>query len=163
VSSARFSPAGKILVIDDDPVVVSALSLVLKSGGYQVFEAGDGPAAFHLARRVRPDLIVLDIFFPPDVSQSGNSWDAFMIIDWFQRMGVIGDTPVIVISGAEPEPFRGRCLAGGVAAFFSKPINTRELLDTIRQILGDRVNRGQLSEHSSHSLKIPSARVQRSI
>jgi CheY-like chemotaxis protein len=93
VNAARNLPAGKILVIDDNPVVPSALSPALKSGGYQVFEAGDVPAAFHLARRIRPDLIVLDIFFPPDVSQSGNSWDAFMIIEWFQRMGVVGDTP----------------------------------------------------------------------
>jgi CheY-like chemotaxis protein len=106
-----------------------------------VFTAGDGPEAFNQARRVRPDLILLDIFFPPDTSQSGNSWDAFMIIDWFQHMGVIGDTPIIVISGAEPEAFRDRCLAGGAAAFFSKPIDTHELLDTIRRILGDRVSR----------------------
>jgi CheY-like chemotaxis protein len=133
-------PAGKILVIDDNPVVLSTLSLALESGGYQVFEADDGPAAFSLARRIRPDLILLDIFFPPDISQSGNSWDAFMIIDWFKRMGVLGDAPVIIISGAEPDQFRDRCLAGGVAAFFSKPINIYELLDTIGKLLGDRMN-----------------------
>jgi CheY-like chemotaxis protein len=163
VNSARHSPAGKILVIDDDPVVLSALSLVLKSGGYQVFEAGDASAAFSLARRIRPDLIMLDIFFPPDAGQSGNAWDAFMIIEWFQRMGVIGDTPIIVISGAEPGPFQDRCLAGGVAAFFSKPVNSGELLDTIRQILGDRVSNYQPGAYSSHSVKMPSARVQRSM
>lgn len=163
MNSARHLPAGKILVIDDDPVVLSALSLVFKARGYQVFEAGDGPAAFSVARRIRPDLIVLDIFFPPDAGQSGNAWDAFMIIEWFQRMGVIEDTPIIVISGVEPGPFHDRCLAGGVAAFFSKPVNPRELLDNIRQILGVRVGKYQPGAHSSHSLKMPSACVQRSM
>jgi CheY-like chemotaxis protein len=163
VNSARHSPAGKILVIDDDPVVLSALSLILKAGGYQVFEAGDAPAAFSLARRIRPDLIVLDIFFPPDAGQSGNAWDAFMIIEWFQRMGVIGDTPIIVISGAEPGPFHARCLAGGVAAFFSKPVNPGELLDTIRQILGDRAGKHQPCTHSRHNWSTPSASAQRSM
>jgi CheY-like chemotaxis protein len=133
-------PAAKILVVDDNQVDRSTLSLLLGAAGYQVFEAGDAPAAFSLARRIRPDLVVLDIFFPPDVSQSGNSWDAFMMIEWFQRMGVIGAAPVIVISGAEPGQFQGRCLAGGVAAFLAKPINSRELLDTIRQLLEDRVS-----------------------
>ena len=128
--------AGKILVIDDDPVAVSALSLVLQSGGYQVFEAGDASAAFSLTRRIRPDLIVLDIFFPPDVNESGNSWDAFMILEWLQRAGAIENTPVVVVTGAEPEPFRDRCLAAGVAAFFTKPVNPRELLDTVRRLVG---------------------------
>jgi CheY-like chemotaxis protein len=163
VNSARHLPAGKILVIDDDPVVLSALSLVLKAEGYQVFEAGDAPAAFSLARRIRPDLIVLDIFFPPDVGQSGNAWDGFMIIEWFRHMGVIGDTPIIIISGAEPGPFHDRCLANGVAAFFSKPVNSGELLDTIGQILGEHVRKYQPGVHSSHSVKMPSARVQRSM
>jgi len=141
VSLASKLTAGKILVIDDNQVIRSTLSFALESGGYAVFTADDGPEAFKLVRRIRPDLILLDIFFPPDTSQSGNSWDAFMIIDWFQHMGVIGHTPIIVISGAEPEKFRDRCLAGGVAAYFSKPIETRELLDTIHQILGGSVNR----------------------
>ena len=93
-----------------------------------------------MVRRIRPDLILLDILFPPDTGQSGNSWDAFMIIDWFQRMGVVGSTPIIVISGAEPEKFRDRCLAGGVAAFLSKSVDTRELLGTIHTILGGQVS-----------------------
>jgi CheY-like chemotaxis protein len=141
VSQTSKLPPGRILVIDDNEVIRSTLSHALSSGGYEVFTAGDGPEAFNQARRLRPDLILLDIFFPPDTSQSGNSWDAFMIIDWFQHMGVIGDTPIIVISGAEPEKFRDRCLASGVAAFFSKPIDICGLLDAIRRILGDSVSR----------------------
>ena len=138
VNSARHLPARKILVIDDNRIDRDVLSRLLGAAGHRVFEAGDGPAAFSLARRVRPELILLDVFFPPDTGQSGNTWDAFMMIDWFRRMGVIEDTPVIVISGAEQADFRDRCLASDVVAFFSKPIIARELLDTVRRVLESR-------------------------
>jgi CheY-like chemotaxis protein len=127
--------AKKILVVDDNPVIVKTLSLVLESKGYEVLTAGDGPEAFSIVRRNEPDLILLDIFFPPDIAQGGNTWDAFLIIDWFRRIGVAGDIPIIIISGAEPEKYKDRCLNAGVEAFFSKPVNVPLLLTTIRGIL----------------------------
>ena len=94
-------PAKKILVVDDDPVILKALSWDLEHAGYEVLTAVDGPDAFAVVRRQRPDLILLDIFFPPDVFQSGNTWDAFLIMQWLQRMGESRNRriPVIVISG----------------------------------------------------------------
>ena len=73
--------------MDDDPVVLKVLSSALKSKGYEVFTAVDGPEAFRCVGRKKPDLILLDIFFPPDIFQSGNTWDAFLIMHWLQRMG----------------------------------------------------------------------------
>jgi CheY-like chemotaxis protein len=49
-------------------------------------------------------------------------------------------TPVFVISGAEPEEFRDRCLAAGAADYFQKPIKIPELLDAIQQIFNPRVS-----------------------
>jgi CheY-like chemotaxis protein len=127
-------PAKMILVVDDDPVVLKALFLALRSRGYEMFAAFDGPEAFSIARQERPDLILLDIFFPPDAAESGNTWDAFLIIDWLQRSSVGYGIPIIIISVAEPGEFRERCLAAGAAGYFQKPINLPELLDTIQQI-----------------------------
>jgi CheY-like chemotaxis protein len=127
-------PAKKILVVDDDPVVLKALFLALRSRGYEMFAAFDGPEAFSIARQERPDLILLDIFYPPDAAQSGNTWDAFLIIDWLQRSSVGYGIPIIIISVAEPGEFRERCLAAGAAGYFQKPVNLPELLDTIQQI-----------------------------
>ena len=110
-------PAKKILVVDDNPVILKALSSVLSREGYQVLTALDGPEAFNLARQEQLDLILLDIFFPPDIMQSGMTWDAFRIIEWMHRVGVAEGVPVMVISGAEPAEFEDRCLdAGAVAA-----------------------------------------------
>jgi CheY-like chemotaxis protein len=133
-------PAKKILVVDDDPVVLKALFLALRSRGYEMFAAFDGPEAFSIARQERPDLILLDIFFPPDAAESGNTWDAFLIIDWLQRSSVGYGIPIIIISVAEPGEFRERCLAAGAAGYFQKPINLPELLDAIQQIFRPRVS-----------------------
>ena len=72
-------PTSKILVVDDDPVILKALSSALEPRGYQVFTAVDGPAAFTVVLWEQPDLILLDIFFPPDIFQSGNTWNAFRL------------------------------------------------------------------------------------
>jgi CheY-like chemotaxis protein len=133
-------PAQKILVVDDDPVVLKALFLALRSRGYEMFAAFDGPEAFSIARREKLDLILLDIFFPPDAAQSGNTWDAFLIIDWLRRTGVGHGIPIIIISGAEPGEFRERCLAAGAAGYFQKPVNLPELLDAIQQICPVRMS-----------------------
>ena len=135
-------PTSKILVIDDDPVILKALSSALEPRGYEVFTAVDGPAAFTVVLWEQPDLILLDIFFPPDIFQSGNTWDAFQIMHWLQRMGgpQASRTPVIVMSGAEPEEFRDRCLAAGAVDYFQKPVKIPELLDAIQQLSRPRVS-----------------------
>jgi CheY-like chemotaxis protein len=111
--------------------------LALKPRGYEVFTAVDGPEAFNIVSWQEPDLILLDIFFPPDAFLTGNTWDAFRILHWLQQMGGshASHIPVIVMSGADPEEFRDRCLAAGAVDYFQKPIKIPELLDAIQQIL----------------------------
>ncbi len=133
-------PAKKILVVDDNPVILKTLTSALEPKGYIVFTALDGSEAFNIVRREKPDLLMLDIFFPPDVAGSGNTWDAFLIMRWLQRMDEAKDMPVIVISVAEPEKYRDRCLAAGARAFLHKPVDPRELLDTVQNIFSHRMD-----------------------
>jgi CheY-like chemotaxis protein len=135
-------PAKKILVVDDNQIILNVLSSALKARGYEVLTAVDGPAAFTVVLQEQPDLILLDIFFPPDIFQSGNTWDGFLIMRWLQHMGgpQANRTPVFVISGAEPGEFRDRCLAAGAANYFQKPVKMPELLDAIQQIFRPRVS-----------------------
>jgi CheY-like chemotaxis protein len=140
VSATAHPSVRKILVIDDNPVILKALFLAFKSKGHEMYAALDGPEAFSIARREKLDLIILDICFPPDVDQSGNTWDAFLIIDWLHRIGVGEELPIIVISGADPVEFKDRCLASGAVAFFSKPLDMPRLLDTIHEIFSRGAN-----------------------
>jgi CheY-like chemotaxis protein len=137
--------ARKILVIDDDPVIVKALFLALNARGHEVYAAIDGPEAFSIARREKLDLILLDFCFPPDVIQSGNTWDAPLIIDWLRRIGVGEQLPIVIISGVESGELEARCLAAGATAFFPKPLDMPRILETIREILArqpDKTGRG---------------------
>jgi len=130
------APARKILVVDDNQLILKTLSLKLKSEGYQVLTADDGSRAISIARSEKPDLILLDILFPPDVSHGGGvPWDGFLIMQWLRRGDDGRNVPVIIISGADPAKYKARSLAEGAVAFLQKPINNDELLAAIRKTL----------------------------
>ncbi len=134
-------PTKTILVVDDNPVTLKVMSLALKPEFYEVFTAFDGPEAFAIVRREKLDLILLDIFFPSDGFESGNTWDAFLIIHWIKRMNPQARRiPIIVISGADPGEFKDRCLAAGAVGYLQKPIMRSELLDAIKKVFRPRVN-----------------------
>ena len=128
----------KILVVDDSPLILKVMSMKLTANGYDVVTAEDGGAAVSAARTERPDLILLDLSFPPDVAHGGGvGWDGFLIMNWLRRLEEAKDIPIIVITGGEPAQFRDRAMAAGAANFFHKPIDNDALLTVIRQTLGD--------------------------
>jgi CheY-like chemotaxis protein len=131
-------PAGKkILVVDDDRVILKTLTIALSCKGYHVLTAIDGPGAVNIVSRDRPDLILLDINFPPDAANVGGALqDGFFIIEWLRRMGEAGDIPIIIISGDKSAKDRKNALATGAVGFFPKPIDHIALLATIRATLG---------------------------
>src|SRR6266496_2835371 len=57
-------PQPKLLVVDDEPNIVELLSASLRYAGFEVRTAGSGEQALELARRYRPDLLVLDVMMP---------------------------------------------------------------------------------------------------
>jgi CheY-like chemotaxis protein len=126
----------KILIVDDSVVFLKVMSTKLRQNGYQVITAVDGSEAVSTVRRERPDLILLDINFPPDVAHGGGvGWDGFLIMSWLRRMDEAVSTPVIIVTGNAAES-RDRCLKAGVSGYFQKPINNEELLRTIDKLIG---------------------------
>jgi two-component system, cell cycle response regulator DivK len=124
-----------ILVVDDNPVVLKAFELKLQAGGFDVLTATEGAAAVSLARQTKPDIIVLDINFPPDVGNSGLQWDGFNIVQWLRRFQDAANIPVIIVSSGEPAKYKEKSLAAGAIAFFQKPIKYAEFMDTITKAL----------------------------
>ena len=131
------APARKILVVDDNQVVIKAISLKLLAAGYQVITAMDGSEAVAAARKENPDLILLDISFPPDVGSV--QWDGFRIMEWFHRLDTARKIPIIVITGSEDPGAKQRATSTGAVAFFQKPIEHDYLLKVIRATLGEPV------------------------
>jgi CheY-like chemotaxis protein len=134
--SAETAPAKKILVVDDNEIILKTVTLKLQGAGYRVVTAMDGAEAVAAARKEAPDLVLLDISFPPDVG--GVEWDGFRIMEWFHRLESVKKTPVIIITGGQDASFKQRAVASGALAFFHKPIDHDDLLKVIRGALGDQ-------------------------
>jgi CheY-like chemotaxis protein len=129
-------PQGKkILIVDDDAVVVKALSLKLSSKGYQIVSALDPSGAVQAVREHKPNLILLDVNFPPDVG--GVAWDGFRIVQWLRRLDDSRRIPVIIITGSDLAKFKARSDEIGAAAMFHKPIDNDELLDTVQKVMAE--------------------------
>ena len=128
-------PARKILVVDDNEIIIKTISLKLQGAGYQVITAMDGAEAVAAARKENPDLILLDISFPPDVT--GVQWDGFRIMEWFHRLDAAKKIPIIIITGSEDLKTKERANSSGAVAYFQKPLEHDQLLKVVRATLGD--------------------------
>ena len=129
--------AKKILVVDDNSIILKTLTLKLKGAGYQVLTATDGSSAVSLARREKLDLLLLDLNFPPDVGHGGGvPWDGFLILSWLKHMQEAQGIPIIVITGSDSAKDKQNALAVGVVGYFQKPIDHEQLLARIGQVLG---------------------------
>jgi CheY-like chemotaxis protein len=124
----------KILIVDDNAIILKTLSLALKQHEFEIVTALDGSEAVGAVRRERPDVIVLDISFPP--SFGAVDWDGFRIMQWLKRVEEAKNVPFIVITGSEAAKFKDRALKEGAAAFFQKPINNDEFIATVQKLVG---------------------------
>lgn len=126
----------KILIVDDDEILRKTTSLKLQSQGYAVATAIDASEAIGAVRDQRPDLVLLDLGFPPDVSFGGCvTWDGFQIMSWLRSFGSAARIPFIIMTAGEPAQYKERSLAAGAIAFFQKPINHQELFPVIKNAL----------------------------
>lgn len=125
----------KILLVDDDPVFTLGVSLILRGEGFEVLTAKDRASALSALHQFKADLILMDIFFPPDIEQGGPSWDGFRIMDWLRCLEGFGNTPVILLTAADQSEYVDRAREAGAVGLFQKTVETAELLGVIHQLL----------------------------
>jgi len=133
VSPAPPATLGVVMVVDDNPANLKLMEGMLERRGYEVRSFPGGAMALAAAGQNPPDLILLDINFPPYVG--GVPWDGFRVMEWFRRLDNAKTIPVIIITGSDDPKFKERASAGGAVAFFSKPIDHDDLLKVIRTTL----------------------------
>ncbi len=118
----------RILVIDDEPDVVSYLSAFLEDEGFQVFTAGNGPDGLTLARQQNPDMITLDITMP---GMSG-----IEVLTTLRRDEHLSCIPVVIITGVTSfDKLTDYRDVRAPEGFMQKPIDLVQLLSTIEGIL----------------------------
>src|SRR6266508_1106390 len=116
-----------ILLVEDDAMNRDMIARYLAMHEYQVITAGDGANAVLLARKARPNLILMDMGLP-----ILNGWQAT------HRLKTTPETrsiPIIALTAFAMAEDRTKCLATGCDAFESKPVNFDRLLATMRQLL----------------------------
>jgi CheY-like chemotaxis protein len=122
----------KILVVDDERMILQLLKTKLESAGYDVLLAHEPSEAVQIARAYNPDLYLLDVHFPPDPN---SHWDGFNVADWLHHLGVGPDKVMIFITGDDIEQHMAHAQQAGAAAIFPKPLNIPQLLAAIGDYL----------------------------
>lgn len=119
-----------ILVVDDDPDIVAAISASLANLGATIETAGDGSTAVAKAESLDPDLVVLDIMLP---QKSG-----FLVLERIRQNRPRGSKPyVIMITGNEGRRHRQYAEALGVNEYLNKPFRMDRLIEVTEKLLAD--------------------------
>lgn len=113
-----------VLVVDDEPPIVDLLAYNLRRADYQVLVARDGEEALAMARRERPDLIILDLMLP--------RLDGLDVCRAIRRER---DVPIIMLTARESEIDRVVGLELGADDYVVKPFSVRELMVRVKNVL----------------------------
>jgi len=120
----------RILVVDDDPDIVMAISTVLSDMGATVDSAGDGNTAVSLAEEKEPDLVILDIMLP---QKSG-----FLVLERLRQKRPRSEGPrIIMITGNEGRRHRQYAENLGVDGYITKPFRMDRLREVTEKLLAD--------------------------
>ena len=120
----RVTPSRSILVIEDEPTIAEAVALRLRSEGFAVEIAADGPAGVEACERLGPDLVVLDLMLP--------GLDGLEVCRRIQRTGPV---PVLMLTARDTEDDLVVGLAVGADDYLTKPFSGRELVARVRALL----------------------------
>lgn len=119
--------ARKVLIVEDDEKIALALSLRLRSAGYDTCTAPDAVSGVHSALHQSPDLVLLDISLP--------AGSGFTVAEQV-RHSAAAKTPIIFLTASKQPGFRERALELGAAGYFEKPYETEALMTAVHQHLG---------------------------
>ena len=117
----------KILIVDDEPDVLSFLERILRAEDFEVFSAYDGIGALDMVSTEQPDIILLDIMMP---MMSG-----YEVCEQVKSNPQTKHIPVICISSAHTPDARSHSMRVGAVDLITKPFLPAELLAQIRRYL----------------------------
>jgi DNA-binding response OmpR family regulator len=138
-----------ILVVEDEPALRDTLSYNLKKDGFAVEAVGDGRAALESARRLKPDLIVLDLMLPE--------------IDGFEVCRILRQemiTPILMLTARDDEIDRVVGLEVGADDYLTKPFSMRELMARVKaQLRRSRLLKEELEKSNADGSQKPQEKL----
>ncbi len=119
----------RILVIEDNEMNMKLVRTLLEIGGYRVLEVRDAETGIEVARRDKPDLILMDIQLP--------AMDGLEATRLIKRDPEIQHIPVIALTSYAMQGDEKKALEAGCSGYISKPIDTRSFLEILPEFFLD--------------------------
>jgi two-component system cell cycle response regulator DivK len=119
--------AKTVLIVEDNELNMKLFHDLLDAHGYRTIQTRNGMEALELARKHRPDLILMDIQLP-EVS-------GLEVTKWLKEDDELRSIPVVAVTAFAMKGDEERIRAGGCEAYISKPISVSEFLATVKQFL----------------------------
>ena len=119
----------KILIADDEPNILISLEFLMKREGYEVLLARDGQEAMDVIARERPALVLLDVMMPVKTG--------FDVCCELRASETLRDTLVLMLTAKGRDTDVAKGLALGANAYMTKPFSTKELVQKVREMLGE--------------------------
>ncbi|MCE5328642.1 MAG: response regulator [Planctomycetaceae bacterium] len=127
-------PANRILIVEDAPANIQALTAILKEQGYQISVATNGRQALHVIEKIHPDLVLMDVVMP--------EMDGYEACRQIKASPLWKDLPIIFLTAKTETPDIVRGFELGAVDYVAKPFNAHELLARVRTHLTiDRLNK----------------------
>ena len=138
----------KILLVDDEPDILEIISYTLKSDGYLVFTAENGIKAIELAKKVKPQLIILDVMMP--------EMDGIEACEIIRNDSEIGNSLIVFLSARGEDYSQIAGFNAGADDYITKPIKPKVLKSKIKSLLR------RLSQEERDLIQIGSLVIDRS-
>lgn len=117
----------RILLVDDEPDLLSMVKLRLEANGYEVITASDGNTAYEKAKSETPDLIILDLMLP-----GIDGYQVCRLLKFDERYRSI---PIIMLTALSQKEDKEWGQKVGADYYLTKPFEPNELLDKIKELL----------------------------
>ena len=135
MATAAMTP-GRILVVDDQPANLRAVSALLTRHGCEVLTAGNGEEALATAEAQVPDLLLLDMMMP--------GMDGFELLERIQQHPELRKSPAIFLTAAQDREMLLRAFSAGAVDYVTKPFIPEELLARVTAHVGLKLTRDRL-------------------
>jgi two-component system alkaline phosphatase synthesis response regulator PhoP len=120
-------PKARILIADDEPDILDIVGFNLEREGYEVATARDGNEALEIARKIKPDLIILDVMMP---YKSG-----IEVCNILRSRPEFNDTLILMLTALSDESSHVQGLDSGADDYISKPITPKVLVSRVNALL----------------------------
>ena len=120
-------PKPRVLIVDDEPDLLSVLHFGLEVEGFEVLEASDGEQGLEIARSQQPDLMVLDLMLP--------RMDGYKVCRALKFDARYKHIPIFILSARSGETDRRLAMDLGADAYVTKPYDMKDLVARIRERL----------------------------